>query len=181
MNITFDIKNFIYNPKGLIECLRILKNNNCIVDFGSDEIQAITCRTPSMAYKYCAKFMKSGLSPEKEKIFLKNPNIGLRYLELVGRSCFINDKIQERFRKKFQKNPEVAYRWSKRWNIRLEEKEEECFIHSYFFAEIYAKEIIKGRFPERVHNMLLLSSFATKGTWDENYLKSYLLFAEKKG
>ena len=41
----------------------------------------------------------------------------------------------------------------------------------------YAYFVIKGKFPERIHNMILLKSYENMGEYSKKYLKEYLKYS----
>lgn len=178
MNITFDVSAFERDPLSLIEILSRLSWQN--YNFVSPEIEAITCKTPSSAYKYVQRVRPrtNGLGAEAEKVFLRNPNIALRYLRLVNRDHFLDEKTQKRFWKKVTKNPEYALSWSKTFNKRLAETEEEVFVKDFRCAKEYAHFVIKGKFTEKVHQMLVLKSFEDAPAYQKSCLRDYIKYSE---
>lgn len=182
MQITFEVDNFSRRsgPRDLTNVLHYLLRYRCVESPKNNrEIEKITCSTPSAALRYCRYVANDGISPEGEVVFLKNPSIAVRYLRMVGRPEFLDAKVQKRFRKKFKKNPRLAYEWSRAFNTRLSEEEEEAFCHDLSAARDYAMNVIRGKFPEKVHSMILLSSFEDLGTWQKKCLSDYIKYSEK--
>lgn len=183
MQITFDIENFAKKYRGdrdLTNVLSYLKRYDCIGVEQYPSIEKIACRTPSSAYRYCRYFASSGLSPESEVVFLKNPSIGIRYLKLTHKPEFSDPKIQKRFRKKFRTNARLAYEWARAFNTRLSEEEEEVFCKSFYCAKEYAINVIRGRFSEKVHSMIMLASFEDQSSYAKKCLAEYIKFVEKE-
>lgn len=178
MNISFDTERFKGNPNALTAVLSHMKYANCWVPMPNREIESITCTTPSATLKFC-RYVNNvcGVSRETEKIFLKNASLGIRYLRVVRREKMQDEDIQKRFWKKVTRNPELALEWSRAFNKRLSETEEEVFVKSMRCMGEYASRIIRGRFPEKIHHMIVLKSFETLGGYDkrclENYMRSY--------
>lgn len=186
MQITFDTDRFeSRSRKGdvcLVNTLHYLKRFGCI---GSDqplpEVEKLACRTPSGTIRYCKLFASRGVSAATEEVFLKNPELGVRYLKMVCRSEFLDPQVQRKFRRKFRSNPAVAYLWAKTFGIRLTEEEEVCFRKDMVSARDYARGVIGGRFPDRVHEMLILASFGNVGEYEKKALADYVRFAEQTG
>lgn len=182
MQITFDVDRFA--PRGereLTNTLCYLQRHGCIAAGHYQEIEKITCRTPSAAIRYVRYFARDGISPESEAVFLKNPELGLRYLKMVRRSEFADPKIQKRFRRKFRHNAKLAYMWANSSKTRLAEEEEEVFRKDFYHAEMYARYVIGGRFSDKVHSMILLASYGDVPHPQKGCLANYLKFAEKTG
>jgi hypothetical protein len=115
---------------------------------------------PSLALKYVRMVaMETGMSPEGEKIFLKNPSVALQYLKSVKRPDFLDPKIQKRWRRMVGRNPLIALEWCKAFNQRLTEDEEQMFTKDMYAMKDYAMFVIRGPFPQKVHEMILLQSF----------------------
>lgn len=181
MQIIFDTKMFDGCPKSLTNVLHHLCSRRCISPAHIADLEQITCRTPSEALRYCRLFVgNKGISPASEVVFLKNPGLAIRYLKLVRRKYFIDEKTQKRFWKKLLFRPNLAYDYCVAFNTRLKENEEEIFVKDMRSASQYAQQVIKGPFPEKVHQMIVLLSFDTAmSEWQRRYLKDYINFAEK--
>jgi hypothetical protein len=182
MQIAFDVEKFAGRRSGdrdLTFVLSYLKRHGCVGPAQYPSIEKITCQTPSSALRYCRYFASSGISPENEEVFLKNPKIAVRYLKMVNRPEFADPKTQKRFRNKFKKNAEVAFEWAKAFNTRLSESEEEVFRRDMSSAKKYAMYVIKGKFPEKVHNMILLASYENLPSYQKHCLAEYLKYSEK--
>lgn len=140
---------------------------------------------PSLALKYVRMVtMEAGMSPEGEKIFLKNPSVAIQYLKIVGRPGFLDPKIQKRWRRMVGRNPIIALEWCKAFNQRLTEDEEQMFTKDMVAMKDYAMFVIRGPFPQKVHEMILLRSFGDhKGRtshsqdWQKRALQDYLRYA----
>lgn len=180
MQITFDVSKFEGNPKGLTNILYNLRHSTNYFNPLDPEITNITCKTPSSAYRYTRYVASSGVGEKAERIFLKNPNIGIKYLCFVRRKSFLNEDTQKRFWKKVVKNAYLAYSWASGFRTRLTEEEEEIFIQNVRLAKDYAYHVIKGKFPEKVHNMLVLKSFELNDNWEKRSLQEYIQYAGSK-
>lgn len=179
MTASFDISAFSKKPKNLIVVLSNLQRVGQWPRDYNRQVEEITCRTPNSALNYCRYVVGAfGVSREAEKVFLDNPAIGIRYLRLVARSHFLEETTQKRFWRKVVKKPELAYAWSVAFGKRLSEDEEQVFVKDVIRAKDYAKSIIKGPFPDKVHRMLMLRSFEQMGGYEKSCLKDYLTFAE---
>jgi len=176
MQIIFDTEKFRSSrgDHNLTNVLCYLKRHGCIYPDNYPSVEEITCRTPSSALRYCKYFASSGISPEREAIFLKNPRIAIRYLRLVGKSEFSDPKIQKRFRRKFRSNAKIACEWARIFNTRLTEEEESVFRKDMVAALDYAKHVIRGRFSEKVHGMIVLASFEDLGSYAKRCLSEYI-------
>lgn len=180
MHITFDIEKFKGNPNGLTSILSHLKYANSYLPMPNKEIEAITCTTPSAALKFCRYVnTTTGISAESEKVFLKNASLGIRYLRVVKRKHMLDSEVQRRFWRKVVRKPELALEWGRAWG-RLSEEEEEVFVKSMRCAKEYSYYVIKGRFPEKVHQMILLSSFDKLLGYDKRCLEEYIKYSEGK-
>lgn len=179
MQITFEVSNFANNPKALVSALYSLKNAGTYFDSANTDITDITCKTPSAAYRYARWISTSGLTAKAERVFLKNPNIGLKYLKLIRKKEFQDADTQKRFWKKIAKDAFLAYTWAHAFQTRLSEAEEEIFIDNVGKAKDYAMFVIKGRFPEKIHNALVLKSFENLTSWQKKSLQEYISYAGK--
>jgi hypothetical protein len=182
MQITFDTDKFSgrYGDKSLTNVLCYLNRHGCFEDSHYPEIERITCRTPSSALRYVRLFARKGISPANEAVFLKNPSLGIRYLNFLKKKEFSDPVVQKKFRRKFKSNAQVAYEWAERFNERLSEEEEEVFRKDVAFARDYAFHVIKGKFPEKIHSMLVLASFQELDPWRKRKLSEYIKFTEGK-
>jgi hypothetical protein len=179
MQITFDTDMFgKMGEKSLTNVLCYLKRSKCFAEGHYPDIERITCRTPSAALRYVRYFAHSGVTSESETVFLKNPNLGVRYLRMVGKPEFSCPNVQRKFRKKFKNDPDVAYEWARAFNTRLSEEEEEVFRKDVSKARDYAMYVIKGKFSEKVHGMLVLASFEDLTPTKKRHLADYIKFAE---
>lgn len=176
MEITFDVANYAGDAKNLTWVLYSLKQHNSWYPTHEDEIEKITCRTPSSALKYASLVMKDGISTDAEKVFLKNPGIGVRYLIRIKKKAFSNPEMQTKFWQKVLRDPKVALAWAQTFG-RLSDSEEEVFLKCMYSMRTYAYFVIKGKFPERIHNMILLKSYENMGEYSKKYLKEYLKYS----
>lgn len=178
MQINFDIENFKNRPAGLVAVLSHLKSVGCYVPSRSLEIEAIACRTPSAALKFC-RYVHASVCPETEKVFLKNPKLGIRYLRMAHRQEMQDAKVQKRFWRHITRKPELALEWSQHTGRRLSEQEEEVFVKDMRCMNQYAQRVIKGKFPDSVHQMIILRSFEQMTRYQKQSLEDYIKFAER--
>ena len=175
MEISFDLSHFAGRPQHLISVLCNLARVSAWAPVHNPEIEEITCRTPSTALKYTRYVThRVGISAEAEKVFLKNPGIGIRYLRVVNRSTLQDEKTHAKFWKKITRKSKLALEWSMAFNKRLSEKEEEVFLQSMRDMWTYAREVIKGQFPEQIHSMILLKSYEKMASYESHYLQEYI-------
>lgn len=180
MQISFDVSSFKGRPSNLITILSHLKYGNCYTPAPNLEIEAITCSTPSSALKFCRYVNSCGISAESEKVFLKNPPLGIRYLKLVKREEMQDPAVHKRFWKRIVKKPELALEWANAFKKRLSESEEEVFAKDMRCMREYAHHVIKGRFPEKVHQIILLKSFEPLNAFHKKALEDYIKYVEAK-
>lgn len=180
MHITFDTDKFQNNPKGLTTTLYSLRASGTYFDEKAPSIEKIVCKTPSSAYRYTKYVAKSGISAEAEKVFLKNPKIAIQYLQWIRRPQLQDEKTHARLWKKIVKCPYDAYSYANSFKKRLSETEEEIFATNIKCARDYAMFVICGKFPEKVHNMIILQSFKDLDRWHKNWLQEYIKYAESK-
>lgn len=181
MQITFETGMFgKRGEKSLTNVLCYLRRHGCFAEGHYPDIEQITCRTPSAALRYVRYFAQKGVTPESEAVFLKNPVLGVRYLKIVGNKEFADPKVQARFRKKFKSDPSLAYEWALAFSTRCTEEEEEVFRKNVALARDYAMYVIKGRFPDKVHGMLVLASFQDLDPYQKARLTDYIKFAGGK-
>jgi len=181
MRISFDTENFKGRSSAnlLTNALSNLRVAGCYFhSHANTDVEDVVCKTPSAAYKFVRYVSKSGVSPASERVFLKNPGIGVRYLAYVNRSFFIEEEVQKRFWKKVVKNASLAVEYCSTFNKRLSEEEEEVFINDMRAMKDYAQRVIKGKFPQKVHDMILLKSFEGMDSWTKDNLQRYLRFVE---
>ena len=180
MFISFDVKQFAGNPKGLTNTLYNLRRSNISFDATHQDIIDIACRTPSAAYRYTRFVAPFGLGSKAERVFLKNPNIGLKYLKFLRKKEFADQDTQKRFWRKITKNPWLSFDYANMFGVRLSETEEKVFVESMRCAKDYAFFVIKGRFPEEIHNMLILKSFEKLPAYELKSLKEYISYADNQ-
>lgn len=180
MNLFIEIEKFKNNPKALTSVLYYMKNNGCHVPYQEPEIEAIVCKTPSSALRYTSWVSSSGVSEAAERVFLKNPALGIRYLKKVRREFFQNEDTQKRFWKKVVKKANLAYEWASAFGTRLSEDEEVVFLKDVHMMKDYSYFIIKGPFSEKIHNMILLKSYEPMSEWEKKALNDYIRYAKSK-
>jgi hypothetical protein len=179
MNLFVELDKFANNPKALTNVLYHMRGAGCYIPYMSPEIEAITCKTPSSALRHVRFVSPFGVSEKSERVFLKNPSLGIRYLKKIRRETFQNEDTQKRFWKKVVKKAELAYQWASAFGRRLSEQEEEVFAQDMHRMKQYAFFVIKGPFPEKVHNMILLKSYEPLSEWEKKALNEYVKYAEK--
>jgi hypothetical protein len=176
MEITFDVNNYTGDARELIAVLNSLRKHKCWTPVHDRDIERITCRVPSSALKYAQLVMKNiGISSEAERVFIKNPEIGVRYLVYMGKKEFSDPVTQKKFWKKLCKDPSTAFKWAQNFG-RLSETEEEVFLKSMSHMWQYARHVIRGRFPEKIHNMILLKSYEEMYEWEKKSMRDYLSY-----
>lgn len=180
MHLFIEIEKFQNNPKALTNVLYYMRNQGCHVPYRSPEIEAITCKTPSSALRHTSLVSPEGVSEASERVFLKNPAIGIRYLKKIRRETFQNYDTQRRFWKKVVKKADLAYQWAQAFGKRLSEDEEVVFLESMYRMKEYAYFIIKEPFPEKIHNMILLKSYEFMPEWEKKSLNDYVKWAESR-
>lgn len=180
MNLFIEVEKFANNPKALTDVLYYMRNQGCHVPWRSSEIEAITCKTPSAALRHTRFVCPDGVSEAAERVFLKNPSLGIRYLKKIRREAFQNDDTQRRFWKKIVKKAELAYQWAQAFGKRLSEDEEVVFLESMHRMKDYSYFVIKGPFPEKIHNMILLKSYESLPVWEKKALNEYIKYAESR-
>ena len=182
MIVSFDLSAFSGKPQNLISVLAGMSSVGQWPFDHNREVEEIVCKTPSSALKYCRYVVHArGLSTKGERVFLKNPNIGIRYLRLTSKPRFQDDDTQKRFWRKITKSPDLAYTWASSFGKRLSEEEEMVFSEDIRVARQYAMRIIRGPFPEPVHQRILLRSFENLNPYQKNALNEYLTFAAAHG
>ena len=182
MTVSFEISAFKGRPESLIS---VLSGMSSVGQWSFDhnrEVEEIVCRTPGSALKYCRYVVHAyGISSKGERVFLKNPGIGIRYLRLTNRLRFQDDDTQSRFWRKVTKDAELAYRWADTFNKRISEDEEMVFSENPGIARQYAMKIIRGAFPQAVHHRMLLRSFESMDPYSKQALSEYIRFASECG
>jgi len=180
MSVYFEISAFKNNPKGLIAVLSNLRAVGSWTPRDDKEVEDIVCRTPSSALSFCGQVNGAyGISAGAERVFLKNPKLGIRYLRTVNRSSFRDPDTQKRFWRKVTRDAGLCLDWAFSFGRRLSEEEEAVFVDDPVRANQYATRVIRGPFPEKVHHMLLLKSFDNLDRYSKNCLDLYIKFAEK--
>lgn len=182
MIVSFDVSAFKDKPRDLISVLAGLSSVGQWPNVYNREVEEIVCSTPSNALKYCRNVVHAyGLSAKGERVFLKNPDIGMRYLRLTIKTRFQDDDTQKRFWRKVTRDAGLAYTWASTFGKRLSEEEEMIFSENLSVARNYAFRVIRGTFPEPVHHRMLLRSFENLHPYEKNALNEYLKFAEAHG
>jgi hypothetical protein len=178
MIVGFDISAFKGRAKTLTSVLQGLRVAGQWPLQHHKEVEEIICKNPSWAYNYCRQVVGAfGVSGEGERVFLKNPGIGIRYLACVNRDHFLVEDTQRRFWKKVVKSPELARQWAEAFRKRLPEEDEMVFVQDPVSANDYAHRIIRGPFPEKVHHALVLKSFENMNDYEARRLKEYIAWA----
>ena len=191
MQISFDTENFKGRGREskLIDILANLDRMGLYFhgQYNKD-VEEVVCRTPSSAYKFARLVARNGVRPDSESVFLKNPRIGVRYLQSVRRKSFADEAVHKKFWKKLLRRPEVAVEYCSAFQVRLTEKEEEIFVHDIASMVRYSNRVIGGegrvrvgygKFPERVHNMILLKSYEYLTDREKHLLQKYIGNCEK--
>lgn len=180
MNIDFNTNDFNGNPQTLIYILYQLRKSGSWIPQIEKDIEDVICTIPSRSLKYTKYVVPLiGLSESREAVFLKNPKIAISYLKEMKCETFKDEKIQKRFKKKILKRPDLLYGYAKIINKRFSEDEEVCFTKDFVYANLYARDIIKGPFSEKIHNMILLYSYGNLKSMQKNALEEYVRFAKR--
>jgi hypothetical protein len=175
VRIGFEVSSFKGRAKTLISVLSGLRAAGEWPLQHHREVEEIVCGTPSSAYNYCRHVVGAfGVSSEAERVFLKNPTIGIRYLDLVHRGQFVVEDTQRRFWRKVVKDPGLALQWARTFRKRLSEEEEMVFVEDVICAKEYSRFVIVGPFPEKVHHALVLKSFGGLNDWETRAVKDYI-------
>lgn len=182
MIVSFDISAFDGDPGALISVLSTMSSVGQWPFDHNRDVEAIVCKTPSSAFRYCRHVVHAyGISLKGERVFLKNPRIGIRYLRLTNKSRFFEEEMQARFWKKITKSPYLSYEWARSFGKRLSEEEEMVFSENIRIAKEYAVKIIGGPFPEKVHQRILLRSFESMDSYSKAVLAEYIKLAAAHG
>lgn len=177
---TFDVEAFKNKPKHLIGVLSSLCAVGQWTRRHDPDVEAIVCRTPNSALNYCRYVVGCwGVSAAAEEVFLKNPSIGIRYLRMVNRERFLDEKTQKRFWGKVTRNPDLAWEWANTFGKRLPEKDEVVLAGKIQNARQYAMRIVGGRLSDATHERIVLRSFENLDRWEKMALDEYLKFAER--
>jgi hypothetical protein len=181
MTISFEVSAFQNDPRGLVDVLSNLHRIGLWSLYHDPEVERIACRTPGSAYNLC-RFVNHarGVSRGAERVFLKNPNVGIKYLRLVNRRAFLDEDTQARFWRKVLKKPDLAYSWANAFRVRLSDEEEEVFVGDVRKAKDYAFFVRKEPFSESVHNKLVLRSFEDMDRWSKGCLEQYIKWAAER-
>jgi len=178
MRVGFEVSSFKGRPKSLISVLSGLRGAGEFALQHHKEVEEIVCRTPTSTLNYCRHVVAGfGVSGEAERVFLKNPKLGVRYLTMVKRDHFLVEDTQRRFWRKVLKSPDLSLEWARSFNKRLSEDEEMVFVENPRCAWTYARYVIVGPFPEKVHQRLVLRSFGVLAEWESRALKDYISWA----
>ena len=123
MIVSFDTSAFDGRPGALISVLSSMSSVGQWPFDHNRDVEAIVCKTPSSALKYCRHVVHAyGISLKGERVFLKNPRIGIRYLRLTNKSRFFEEETQARFWRKVTKSPDLSYEWARAFGKRLSEE-----------------------------------------------------------
>jgi len=192
-NITFDINSFSRDKISLLKFLYSLKYKGLFVR--NKELDIFFSQQPSLAYKYTRNIIvekewspagvnpggwtylnvdKNRLDPDQEKVFLKNIKFGIAYLEITKQKKFRDEKLNKKFEKKLYKDAGASFDYSIRvLHQRIPEDKEHIFLENYYVMYHYAMLVIKGKFPDKIHNQIHLRSFE-KNVWRFDCLQAYL-------
>jgi hypothetical protein len=181
MKVSFEVSAFEKDPRGLISVLGSLNRNGLWFSYHDSEVERVACRTPGSAYNLC-RFVNGsrGVSRKTERVFLKNPAIGIKYLRIVNRRTFLDEDTQARFWRKVVRKADLAYKWASTFRTLLSPEEEEVFVSDVRLAKEYALFIRKEPFPESIHNKLILRSFEDMDRWSKSCLEHYIKWAAER-
>lgn len=146
----------------------------------TSEYEKIFLKSARFAFLYSLWVLKGRLPSKIEKVFEKNPEEAYLYCCNVCKK-----RLPKKLENSFKYSPKHAYNYSNLLNKRLNEEIEVAFVkdtveergeyyyEDFCFTYLYSKNIIKGRFPPKIHKSLFL-----RYNFDENcskrYLKNYL-------
>ena len=191
--ITFDINGFSRDKISLLKFLYSLKYKGLFVR--NKELDVFFSQQPSLAYKYTRNVIvekewspaglnpgrwtyinvdKNRLDPDQEKVFLKNIKFGIAYLEITQQKKFRDEKLHKKFEKKVYKDSGASFDYATRvLRERIPEEKESIFLDNYYVMYHYAMIVVKGKFPDKIHNQIHLRSFE-KNVWRFDCLQAYL-------
>ena len=189
-NITFDINSFSRDKISLLKFLKSLKYKGLFKR--TKDLDIFFSQQPSLAYKYIRNIIiekewrpdpsgyvylnvdKNRFEPEQEKVFLKNIKFGIAYLEATQQKKFRDEKINKKFEKKLYKDAGASFDYATRvLQQRISEDKEHIFLDNYYVMYHYSMIVIKGKFPDKIHNQIHLRSFE-KNVWRFDCLQAYL-------
>ena len=148
------------------------------------EYERVFLNDPEHAFLYSFWVIRCKLPIVIEKVFIKSAKWALTYATHVYKG-----KLPKNLEKAFENDPESAYNYAIFINQKLEEKTENVFLRDtieergdvlhedFFWACLYAKNVLKGKFPEKTHKSLFLRYSFDDGC-NKKFLKEY--FDENK-
>ena len=188
--IAFDINSFSRDKVSLLKFLYSLRYKGLFKR--TKELDIFFSQQPSLAYKYIRGIIvekewrsnpsgyvylnvdKNRFEPEQEKVFLKNIKFGIAYLEATQQKKFRDEKLNKKFEKKVYKDSGASFDYATRVLCeRIPEDKEHIFLENYYVMYHYAMLVIKGKFPDKIHNQIHLRSFE-KNVWRFDCLQAYL-------
>lgn len=137
-----------------------------------EEYEDVFLLDAKQAFLYAFWIIKGRLEPKIEKTFLKNPGAALLYARHICQG-----KLPTKLENCFLLSAELAYEYSILTGNRLREKIENVFLKDEKYALLYSREVIKGKFSEKIHNALFLK-YSFDESCEKIYLKEY--FDENK-
>jgi len=189
-NITFDINSFSRDKLSLLKFLYSLRYKSLFKR--TKELDVFFSQQPSLAYKYIRNIIiekewrsnpagytylnvdKNRLDADQEKVFLKNIKFGIAYLEITQQKKFRDEKLNKKFEKKVYKDSGASFDYATRvLRERIPEDKEHIFLENYYVMYHYAMLVIKGKFPDKIHNQIHLRSFE-QNVWRFDCLQAYL-------
>jgi hypothetical protein len=173
MKVEFNLKDFENDKHWLLRTLSVLKRKNKFKR--TKESDEFFVKSPALAFKYVESLVSeykgydirsdktiykntriNRLSPELEKVFSRSPKYALKYLIITNQKRFKDNNLNEKFTNKLYSQPFLSFVYSSRiLGERIPFDKEEVFLKDYNALYQYAKQIIKGRFEEKLHNKIL--------------------------
>jgi hypothetical protein len=165
------LDSFSSNKQG-IDLNLVVNNKKLNLHLNWDEDIPFThFETAEEAYNH-VRFTKVPLSSSLEDfIFDRSPKFATYYSETVDK------KLSKHLESKIFKNPKWLYMYSKHFDIKLTEKEEEVFLKDKdgSYAAVYGYDKVKGRLCDMLHNYILmtLANQKIKGYYPTKYIEKY--------
>lgn len=128
----------------------------------TEDQEKIFLKDAKCAYLYSYWVLKDKLPKNLEKVFENNPEQAFLYATNIYKG-----KLPKNLEKAFKKDARFAYEYSLMLKERLDPKIENVFIHDtkkernhifpdFWYAYNYAKNILRGKFSEKIHQALFL-------------------------
>jgi len=172
--------------------LSLLKSAKRVGKFKrTEEIDNFFSQQPNYAYKYVKSILidscwdytlnkrvyknleEARLSPENEKVLVKNIKYAVGYLRITDQKYFRDQKTQKSFENKVYKIPGASFDYAKYvLKGRIPEEKENIFLKDFEHLWYYSCDVLKGFFPDSIHKKLMLCTFNNNDP-DKTYLDLY--------